>query len=487
MRKLKENSGGILLAVTIALVLSSCGADSERKEAPAGFTTAPALVPAFSWDQSDYAVRCRDQRVEFSFDLPEGWRGRVGNSSLESGASQIGLPMEQGRQRVVSLRGPGLDRARNFHVRCLPDDFPPFRVSSSGDGGPRLTVVELLANYVAAFDSRGAPVWWYKATGLTGNAQFMADGTVSYVPTNGVIGREFEVRTLEGRLVRTLVAAGGLRTDIHDLALLPNGNYLLGAHRIVDGVDTSPFGGARDASVDTAQVQELRPDGSLVWKWDAWPRIGPAESGRWWKQLREGGQPYDLHHWNSVDRRGNYVLLSFRHLDAIYRIDRRTGRIVWKLGGTRTREQLDISGDPNGEYPFGGPHDARILPGNSVTLFDNDTDLDATNQTLTPRALSYRINPADGSAELTGEITDPRVERSIGFGSTRLYGDGNWLVGWGARSTNGLIGGYRSDGKPIFSLVTPGGVSYRANEVTSPRPSLERLRLAMDRMYAKGR
>jgi hypothetical protein len=453
------------------------------------FRTTPALIPRFDWNQHDYAVRCMGKPLEVSLHVPSGWHATTGSRKIGEGDRQLRLPMREGQRHLVRFRqkdGPG---NRGFHVRCLPADFSPFEVSTSGEGGPRLTMVQLSTGYAAAFDSGGAPVWWYQGKAAAAskdlhleNAQFMADGTFSYAPINGLLARQFQVRTLEGRLVRRVTAAKGLKPDLHDLQLLPNGNYLLGAHRIVDEIDTTAYGGPPDASLDTAQIQELRPDGSLAWKWNAWPRIGLAQSGHWWKQLLGWGQPYDVHHWNSVARRGKYMLLSFRHLDAVLRINRRTGRIVWKLGGTKTGKRLRVIGDPHGRYPFGGQHDARMAPGGSVTVFDNNTNFNKVSR-RPPRAVRYRIDRRKMTARLISQVKDPRIDFSIGFGSARLDENGNWLVGWGAIGPGGLIGGYRPDGKSTFSLKTPAGPSYRGNVVTSAKPTIQRLRLAMDRMF----
>ena len=44
---------------------------------------------------------------------------------------------------------------------------------------------------------------------------------------------------------------------------------------------------------------------------------------------------YDILHWNSVEPAGDSVIASFRHLDAVYKFEKSTGKIVWKLGGTQ--------------------------------------------------------------------------------------------------------------------------------------------------------
>ncbi|MGK2931979.1 MAG: aryl-sulfate sulfotransferase [Solirubrobacterales bacterium] len=460
------------------------GADANAAQPQARINADPALIPAFRLKQTDYALRCTGKPVGFSLEVPTGWRAVSGNRNFGPGTHRVAVRMKSGQSRRIRFIDPQ-SRLRIFHVRCFPRDFPAFEVR--GRGGPRLTLVEMVDGYATAFDSGGAPVWWYKARGFAENVKFMSDGTVSYAPiAGGKIKKQFEVRTLEGRLIRRLTAAGGLETDLHDLILRPNGNYLIGAHRLVSGINTKRFSGVANATIDTAQVQEIRPDGSLVWKWNAWPRIKLAESRRWWKQILKWPQPYDIHHWNSIERRGNRVVMSFRHLDAAYQINRRTGNIDWKLGGTKTRQRLRISGDRWGRYPFGGQHDIRYAPGGSVTLFDNSTDLSRRWKDRQPRAVRYRIDARRNRARLIDQVTDDRAKLSLGFGSARLYGD-NWLIGWGARSKNGLIGAYGRGGKRLLSIITPGGVSYRGNEVTSKRPALERLRRAMDRMAARRR
>src|SRR5699024_4499952 len=87
------------------------------------------------------------------------------------------------------------------------------------------------------------------------------------------------------------------------------------------------------------------------------------------------GGEVDPFHLNSLahvdDGSGDYVV-SARHLDAVFRVDRTTKKVEWKLGGaepgTDPKPHLTVIGDP-----FGGPlrpHDARLV-GDVLTLFDN--------------------------------------------------------------------------------------------------------------------
>ncbi len=471
-----------LAGLVLAASLASCGGsdDPARAGESRALTTTPSLKPGFTWSQRDYVLRCEDAPVNLEVDTPAGWAATVGSSRARTGSFTTTWAARTNRSLKVTFRRAGRE-PRIFHIRCLPDDFPSYRFERYRPGGPRLIMVEL-ERYAVAFDRGGVPVWWYYATGNVNNARFMGDGTFSYAPVNGIYSREFMVHRLDGKLVRKLKGAGDVVTDVHDLIRLPNGNYMLGTHRYVKGVDTRRFGGPASARLDTAQVQELTPGGRLVWKWDAWPRVKLAETGRWWKQVIEMGQPFDVHHWNSVDRRGNRVLLSFRHLDAVLEINRRSGQVRWKLGGTRTARSLRVLKDPRARHPLGGQHDARYKRDGTITLLDNATGLKVQR----PRALRYRISPAAGSATMLRQVTDPKVDFSLGFASANLFPNGQWLVGWGAIGRDGIIGGYTADGKPAFRLITPYRVSYRANPVTTATPTVAQLRRAMNRMARSG-
>lgn len=470
-----------MLGVAFAtLGLTACGSGGSASPA---FTADRDLSPAFGWGKTDYTVRCQGRPVTFDVTAGEGGEAKVGGKPAQSGEFKVSQSLRQGQSVAVTFTG-GDGESRTFHVRCLPSDFPEFRLEGTGPvSGFRLVMVQMNNGYAALFDRYGTPVWWYRMKGEPVDAKLLPDSTVAYAPVVDLVSDHFDIRSLTGRLIRRVSAVGKVNTDSHDIQLLANGNYMLGAHRYVYGVDTSRFGGEANASLNTTQVQEIRPDGSLAWKWNSWPRIGLAQSGRWWKQLDKWGPPYDLNHWNSVDRRGNLVLLSFRHLDAIYAIDRRTGKIEWKLGGTRTPESLKVIGDPRSPHSLGGQHDARFLSRSVITAFDNATFLENEQ----PRAVKFRIGRSTKTATLLQQVVDSRAKASIAFGSANQSPDGSWLVGWGAIGKDGMIGNYGKSGEAIARLYTPGGVSYRANPVAGPTPTIARLRAAMDQMAARPR
>ena len=497
-------TGGRGLALVTAAILSclllfSAVAGAAKKQSAAGkrpaISTKPTLSPSFAWKKRDYTIRCKNRAVRAEVTVPVGWRAAI--KGLKNKTTSSSRRAATGATRTISgrvrmtggsgfhftFRKKGRRNARKYHVRCLPGDFPPYRFVRSRPGGPRLMFVQMQNHYAAIFDRHGVPVWWYRATGFADNAQLLADGTVAWVPVDEISYQQgdYEIRRLNGRHVRSVRAAGGLTTDIHELLLLGNGNYMVGAFLDSAGKDTTPFGGPADTTVRGAQVQELRPDGSLVWHWNSDDHIDLTETGRWWRHALQSSRPWDAAHWNSVERNGDSLLMSFRHLDAVYKIDRGSGEIVWKLGGTGTDRSLEVLGDPLGSYPFGGQHDARWQPDGSVSIFDNGSELGRG-----PRVVRYVVDEQRGTAKLVESVTDPKVPASICCGSARRLNSGGWLVGWGGNNERGIIGFYDSKGRPVSRLWTAGGFSYRAYPMTGEFPSRNRLIRAMDAIRQRG-
>ena len=356
-------------------------------------------------------------------------------------------------------------------MRCLPADFPDYEFERKRPGGPELFTMQFPNHYAAIMNADGIPVWWYQANGHPDNVEVLRDGTIAFAPVDGLAAQssDYEVHNLKGRLLRTVTGAGGAIADIHELLLLHNGNYVLGVADSRSGVDTTAFGGTADSSVLGIDIQEITPEGKTVWSWSSDQHIGLDETDRWWPSLL-GGQPYDIVHWNSVDVKGNRVLLSFRHLDAVYTLDRKTGEIVWKLGGTPTPESLTVKGDEEGQSPLGGQHDARFNADGTISIFDNNSGLG-----IPPRVARYKVDEEARTARLVESFSDPDVPGSFCCGSARRADDGSWLVAWPLK-----VGAFDSEHREIFGLSIPGGFPYRALPVNGRYLSTGNLRKAMN-------
>ncbi|MCB0858609.1 MAG: aryl-sulfate sulfotransferase [Solirubrobacterales bacterium] len=484
----------LLGCVTFALVSHESTAKAVDK--PAVLSASPSLYPAFDWNQRDYVVRCQATRriPRVNLNLPANWTARVAGSPARGGKFRAGTNRGPGAGTTVQIRRPGAGAA-SFRIRCLPKDFARFEFRRYRAGGPRLTFAQVGGNYAVFFDRAGTPVWWMKNGIPPLHPQVLRDGTLSWLVedggkrgrTAGTNGRfAWGIRSLSGNLIRKVRGANRVLTDAHELMLLPNGNYLINTFPRDRGLDLRPFGGPAKAVGRGSLVQELTPRGRLVWKWRARAHIELAETGRWWKMILKRRQPLDYLHFNSAEPVGGSMVMSFRHLDAVYKINRSTGEIIWKLGGTPTDESLEVLNDPLGEYPFGGQHDARVDKNGILSVFDNGSFLKRA-----PRVVSYRINQGAGTATLVSSFRDRQVPISTCCGSAEKLPNGQWLVNWGGLGNirkpgiKNLVGAYSPEGRPIFRLWTYGKHMYRAQPVAGPFPSLVRLRQAMDNRYVR--
>ena len=429
------------------------------------------LRPGFDWKARDYVTSCAGDSLTLEVDGRKGWRTKLPGANPARGDVRFTTEREPGQSVDITFKRKRDGMARHFHVRCLPADFPQWTFDRKRRGGAKLFMVQLPGFYAAIFDRDGVPVWWEKADNGPTDAKVLADGTISWnsSESGAVVTGAWDIRSLSGRLIRSIGTND--QTDVHDLQLLPNGNYVIAQQTFRSGVDTTEFGGAVDAALLGYDIDEVTPDGDVVRTWSAADHIGLEETGRWWPHVVEGFY-YDNLHWNAVEIDGRYMYLSFRHLDAIYKVDRKTGEIVWKLGGTETPESLEVRNDPR-DYPIGGQHDVRVLPNGSVTIHNNRTDLDDA----VPRAERFRIDEDAGTATLVDSVADPKVDEATCCGSARRLPDKSWLVSWGQNSN---VGAYDSEGRVIFRLGIVGGFSYRANPVTAVGTA--DLRKGMDRM-----
>jgi hypothetical protein len=161
--------------------------------------------------------------------------------------------------------------------------------------------------------------------------------------------------------------------------------------------------------------------------------------------------PCDYFHVNSidVDLDGN-LLVSARNTWGVYKLDRRTGEVIWRLGG----KSGDFALEPGVEFMY--QHDARAHPDGTLTLFD-DGPGDPSHQS---RAIRIGLNTAQRRALLIQEFVHPTLITSAAMGNAQFLANGNAVVGWGTTpyvSEFGPLGDVRLD-----AHFTGGAWNYRA-------------------------
>ncbi len=460
------------LVTCICLSIGPAGAASHKAtkapSAPFSITTSPAIVPSFSAGISDYVVPCTDSPTT---NLTTTGTGKVKiGSTRVTGPVNVNLTLVAGQEVTVTSAG------NSYYIRCLPSDFPAY--TSTVTGTPQASgYLATLPNYAIIFDNEGVPVWWYKDASnevSPWDAKFLTPTTISW----NEFDNTYVVRGLNGALKATL-GGPSLPLDVHDLQLMPNGDYL-GIEDVTTNcpavpsqcVDLSSWGLSPQSSVLDTVIVEFTKKDKVVWSWDPLQHLDVAAENVNWR-----AQYPDVIHMNSIQYDGNGgIIFSARHLDAVYRIDMATGAITWKLGGTQTAQSLTVSGDQyldSGGQLFSGQHYARILPDGSITVQDNGS---LANRL--PRALQFTIDTTAMSATEVEQITDPRAATSFCCGSAIKLPGGDWVVDWGAGD---YFSELNAEGVPQLTVSWPQFFSYRVELNEAP---LSALRNGMNAMVA---
>jgi hypothetical protein len=252
------------------------------------------------------------------------------------------------------------------------------------------------------------------------------------------------------RVIHRLRAGNRRPSDLHEFVLTPQGTALVTSWERAT-VDLSRVGGPSSGDVIGGVVQELElPTGRVLFEWRSLDHVGVEESH--WPWSATGA--YDYFHVNSVelDHDGNF-LVSARNTWAVYKIDRGSGDVMWRLGGKKSDFAMGQG------TAFAWQHDARRHGGGDylLSLFD-----DASNPTVQPqsKALILKLDERRKTVSLFRRYTHYPNLLAHALGSVQMMSNNNVLVGWG---TEPYVTEYSLDGKVLLDLRFPrGSENYRA-------------------------
>ena len=239
------------------------------------------------------------------------------------------------------------------------------------------------------------------------------------------------------------------RTLHHDIAFLPNGNYLTTVWNRISDVQAIEWGRnlafLPDGEMYMDQIQEVDPSGAVVWEWNSWDHLvqdfdaSKANFGN----VQANPQLWDMnavvhpnvHHFNGInyDPVRDLILVSSRANSEVYVIDHSTtmaeaatssggnqgmgGDIVYRWGnpqqwdnGTEADRKLFMQHDAN-------PVMNSTSNGLEFTVFNNvfGTDISAVQRVVLPLDASGML--LDRSQLATNSPSDA----SYTYSSTAIY------------------------------------------------------------------
>ena len=355
-----------------------------------------------------------------------------------------------------------------YRTPPLPDGLAQVSIALTGtpSGGYSMSPIGGLDNhgYLIVFDSLGT-IRWYRDFGpqVVFATTQQEDGHITaYVgPSTGfneASGAYVEV-TAEGDSVRSVTAVGSSYTDPHELLEtfdrqgIRRADYLFGYG--FRAFDRTTKGGGPTDSIAVHQVLRITTLG----------KVDTLISGdEYWSVADDVAPPLiaDLDHPNSIDfDLDGGVIVSYRNLSTVVKVDRRTHAIVWQLGGTHN--QFTFVNDPLGG--FDAQHTARILPNGHLLIFDNGW----THSPPASRAVEYVLDPARMTATMVWQYSaNPPIFNDF-TGSAQRLANGNTVV---AFTRKGIVDEVSPDGT-LLSRATlqsaPGRIAtpYRVTRIKS--------------------
>lgn len=274
------------------------------------------------------------------------------------------------------------------------------------------------------------------------------NGELSYF--NTMANMHFVVDSLFN-FKRTIKASDGYKTDNHELHLLTNGHVILLAKEdSIQDLSGLIVGGKAETKITGNVIEEFDENGVKIFEWRSSDHITIFDV----THEALDCDYIDLTHMNTIEiDHDNNLLLSSRNLDEITKVDRTTGKIMWRFGGKNN--QFTLLGDTTW---FSRQHSIRVLPNGHYILFDNGN----YNIPKVSRVCEYAIDTAAMTATLVWQYHHSPDIYAYAMGSVQyLPSTDRFIIGWGT-STDAAITEVDREGNVQLDMKMSGSnVSYR--------------------------
>ena len=449
--------------IGLAVFVVACGSEPVGIRGPLPPAIQSAAVAPNEHNVLSAVVSARvlhADSAKVTFRLTDAPAGTEGSTPVFTATSEIVelpvlglLPASRYVLRLVAYGDGGITVGDQLDLRtdALPAEIS--RYTTSGADPLPGYVIFAVGRYVLAIDNTGRVVW-YRHFADGAGLNFMAQPNGRYTvrpvtPAAGDLEPWIEMDAL-GTITRTLTCASGLSPRLHDIIVDADGSYRLLCDE-TRTMDLSALGGVVNARVTGTVVQQISAAGVLLFHWSPFDHfqitdLDPADRAT---------SNVNWTHGNAldVDTDGN-LLVSFRSLGEVTKIDSKTGAVIWRMGGRRNEFAFLDTTMP----AFSRQHSVRSCGAGTLLLLDNlgdPTESRAERYILDEAARTARLAHSYGSA--------PRVVTEIG-GSVQMLTNGRTLVSFG---TAGRVEEYDAAGRLTWRIEGNPGYIFRAQKIQS--------------------
>jgi hypothetical protein len=302
---------------------------------------------------------------------------------------------------------------------------------------------------------RGRPVLTWMQSQSGGFAAQDGPGGRDLIGPNG-IGYIYNDRYQQ---IASIHAGNGYAVNFHELLITPHNTALILADKTVTA-NLASIGGRSDQRVIDTVVQEIDiPTGRVLYQWNAAKHIPYRDSYQGFPTSAK--RPWDWLHLNAVhfDRDGN-LLVSSRNTWTVFKVDRRTGRIMWQLGGKQSSFTMQAASGQTLDHAgkiFAWQHDPEALGDDNYTFFDDES---GGHQLRCSRAVTVHLDLADRVATLISSDNQPEGRVAAVMGNAQSTNAHNLFVGWGSLP---YISEFSRRGALLYNAELPARIeTYRA-------------------------
>ena len=374
-----------------------------------------------------------------------------------SAASFISAPNLHPPDVSVALSRPGrasgdifIDPFRNS-AKPLVGEPGPLILSDSGSPvwfHPVPEGEEAVDFTAQTYDRRPVLTWWQGEIAVPPRFTNLPEGSPEP-------GARYYVYNNHYERIATVRAKDGWTADLHEFTITPRNTALFIAYKTVPA-NLSAFGGEAKGQIEDAEIQEVSmKTHKLLFSWDMLKHV-PLSAA---EVAAPPAGIWDPYHMNSVQELpGGKLLVSARNTWAIYEISKRSGKVLWQVGGKHSSFKLPA------KARFYWQHDARLQHHDELSIFDDGccnllpTGLAPPEQAA--HGLILKLNFAKHTATVLHQYLHTPSIDVASQGDVELERNGNVFIGWGQLP---YFSEYTFSGKLLYSVSLPAAdESYRA-------------------------
>ncbi len=155
--------------------------------------------------------------------------------------------------------------------------------------------------------------------------------------------------------------------DIHDFIMLSENHfYILATYTKYAKNIPAVIPHSNRVSVSEVVVQEIVDD-KVVWQWESTDDPAFYIASANFQNYNDTTTVHDYLHVNAlcIAPNDSNLVVSFRQISQVVKVDRRSGKVIWRMGGINSDFAFD------GDKKFYWQHDFHFYDGNNILMFDN--------------------------------------------------------------------------------------------------------------------